>query len=184
MEEKTTASRNSPTPLLSLLIAPLAVLLAIATIKIGGLTFEMNADNLMPLHVIGIAAIVGIVPRVAKDSGMFNISSSALSLASLGVAMVGHQAIVHLTDLGSFTALQFLVVAFGVYFFDSRGRHEIATILTFAFMGINVGLVAASTANAELVTIYQYEDGNFVQTLNLQRQALGYIFFSLSLIHI
>ena len=80
MEEKTTASRNSPTPLLSLLIAPLAVLLAIATIKIGGLTFEMNADNLMPLHVIGIAAIVGIVPRVAKDSGMFNISSSALSL--------------------------------------------------------------------------------------------------------
>ena len=178
MEEKTTASRNSPTPLLSLLIAPLAVLLAIATIKIGGLTFEMNADNLMPMLVIGIAAIVGIVPRVAKDSGMFNISSSALSLASLGVAMVGHQAIVHLTDLGSFTALQFLVVAFGVYFFDSRGRHEIATILTFAFMGINVGLVAASTANTELVTIYQYEDGNFVQTLNLQRQALGYIFFS------
>ena len=29
-----------------------------------------------------------------------------------------------------------------------------------------------------LSLIYQYEDGNFVQTLNLQRQALGYIFFS------
>ena len=71
MEEKTTASRNSPTPLLSLLIAPLAVLLAIATIKIGGLTFEMNADNLMPMLVIGIAAIVGIyqeLPRIVERS--------------------------------------------------------------------------------------------------------------------
>jgi uncharacterized repeat protein (TIGR01451 family) len=115
---------------------------------------------------------------VLKENGAVNFSSSALSLATLGTAMVGHQAIVHLSDYGAFTALQFLVVAFGVFFFDSRGRHEFATILTFGMIGINVGMIAAGSYNTELDTIYTMPDDSLMDSLNLQRQALGYVFFS------
>ena len=80
--------------------------------------------------------------------------------------------------LGAFTALQFLVVAFGVFFFDSRGRHEIATILTFAMMGINVGIVAVGHYNDILDPNYKIGDALVPQALDFQRQALGYVLFS------
>ena len=178
MEEKTTTLRNSPAPMLGWLIAPLAVMLAIAAIMVAGIDFDLNLDNVSPLLIVAFGAILGVTPRILKENGAVNLSSSALSLAILGVIMVGHQAIVHLTDQGAFTALQFLVVAFGVYFFDSRGRHEFATILTFGVIGINVGMVAAGSYNTELATIYTMPDETLMDTLNLQRQALGYIFFS------
>ena len=178
MEEKTTTLRNSPAPMLGWLIAPLAVMLAIAAIMVAGIDFDLNLDNVSPLLIVAFGAILGVTPRILKENGAVNLSSSALSLAILGVIMVGHQAIVHLTDQGAFTALQFLVVAFGVYFFDSRGRHEFATILTFGVIGINVGMIAAGSYNTELATIYTMPDETLMDTLNLQRQALGYIFFS------
>ena len=178
MEEKTTTLRNSPAPMLGWLIAPLAVMLAIAAIMVGGIDFDLDMNNMSPLLIVAVGAILGITPRVLKDNGAVKISSSALSLATLGVAMVGHQAIVHLTDEGAFTALQFLVAAFGVYFFDSRGRHEIATLLTFGLIGINVGMIVAGSYNSELDTIYTMPDESLMDTLNLQRQALGYVFFS------
>ncbi len=178
MEEKTTTMRNSPAPMLGWLIAPLAILLALAAIKVAGIDFDLNLDNLMPMLLIAVAAILGSVPRIVRDNDAVKISSSALSLATLGVAMIGHQAIIHLTDQGAFTALQFLIVAFGVFFFDSRGRHEIATILTFAMIGVNVGMVAVGSYNGELDVVYQMPDDSLIDTLNLQRQALGYVFFS------
>ncbi len=178
MEEKTTTLRNSPAPMLGWLIAPLAVMLAIAAIMVAGIDFDLDLNNIAPLVIVAIGAILGIAPRVLKENGAVNFSSSALSLATLGAAMVGHQAIIHLTDQGAFTALQFLVVAFGVFFFDSRGRHEFATILTFGMIGINVGMIAAGSYNTELDTIYTMPDESLVDTLNLQRQALGYVFFS------
>ena len=178
MEEKTTTLRNSPAPMLGWLIAPLAVMLAIAAIMVAGIDFDLDMNNMSPLLIVAVGAILGLTPRVLKDNGAVKLSSSALSLATLGVAMVGYQAIVHLTDEGTFTALQFLVAAFGVYFFDSRGRHEIATLLTFGLIGINVGMIAAGSYNSELDTIYTMPDESLVDTLNLQRQALGYVFFS------
>ena len=178
MEEKTTTLRNSPAPMLGWLIAPLAVMLAIAAIMVAGIDFDLDLNNTAPLLIVAFGAILGITPRVLKENGAVNFSSSALSLATLGAAMVGHQAIVHVTDYGAFTALQFLVVAFGVFFFDSRGRHEFATILTFGMIGINVGMIAAGSYNSELDTIYTMPDESLVDTLNLQRQALGYVFFS------
>ena len=177
MEEKTTTLRNSPAPMLGWLIAPLAVMLAIAAIMVAGIDFDLDLNNLAPLLIVAVGAILGVTPRVLKENGAIKISSSALSLATLGVAMIGHQAVVHLTDFGAFTALQFLVVAFGVFFFDSRGRHEFATMLTFGMIGINVGMVAAGSYNSELPTIFTVEE-SLLDTLNLQRQALGYVFFS------
>ena len=178
MEEKTTTLRNSPAPMLGWLIAPLAVMLAIAAIMVAGIDFDLNLENMTPMLLVAVAAILGMTPRVVRDNGAVKLSSSALSLAALGAALVGHQAIIHLTDQGAFMALQFLVVAFGVFMFDSRGRHEFATILTFAVMGVNVGMVAAGSYSSELVTIYTNSDGALQDTLNLQRQALGYVFFS------
>ena len=146
MEEKTLTLRNSPAPMLGWLIAPLAMLLAIAAIMVAGIDFDLELNNMTPMLVVGVGAILGVTPRVLKETGAVKISSSAFSLATLGAVLIGHQAIVHLTDLGAFTALQFFCCFWSV-FFDSRGRHEIATILTFAMMGINVGIVAVGHYN-------------------------------------
>ncbi len=178
MEEKTGSPRTAPAPLLGWLIAPLAVLLAIAAIKVVGINFDLDLDNMMPMLVIVIAGILGTVPRILKNNDMIPLGSSTLSLATLGVAMVGHQAITHLSDLGAFTALQFLIVTFVVYYFDSRARYEWSTVTIFTAIGLNIGMVASNFYNGELVTIFERQEGGFISTLNLQRQALGYIFFS------
>ncbi len=178
MEEKTLTLRNSPAPMLGWLIAPLAVLLAIAAIMVAGIDFDLELNNLTPMLVVGIGAVLGLTPRVLKETGAVKISSSAFSFATLGAVLIGHQAIIHLTDLGAFSALQFLVVAFGVFFFDSRGRHEIATILTFAMMGVNVGIVAVGHYNDILDPEYKVGGSLIPQALDFQRQALGYVFFS------
>lgn len=178
MEEKTLTLRNSPAPMLGWLIAPLAIMLALAAIKVAGIDFDLELNNVTPLLIVAVGAILGITPRVLKENGAVNFSSSALSLATLGVVMIGHQAIVNLTDLGAFTALQFLVVAFGVYFFDSRGRHEIATILTFGMVGVNLGMIAVGHYNDILDDNYAIDGNVLPQALDYQRQALGYIFFS------
>ena len=184
MEEKIGSPRTSPAPLLGWLIAPLAVLLAIAAIKVVGIDFDLNLDNMMPMLVIVIAGILGTVPRILKNNDMIPFGPSTLSLATLGVAMIGHQAITHLSDLGAFTALQFLVVTFTVYFFDSRARHEWSTVTIFTAIGVNIGMIASNFYNGELVTIFERSEGGFVSTLNLQRQALGYIFFSYLMIFV
>ena len=184
MEEKIGSPRTAPAPLLGWLIAPLAVLLAIAAIKVVGMDFDLNQENLMPMLVIVIAGILGTAPRILKSNDLIPYGSPTISLATLGVAMVGHQGITHLTDWGAFTALQFLVVTFVVYFFDSRSRFEWSTVTVFTAVGINLGMVAANFYNPELVTIFERSEGSFVSTLNLQRQALGYIFFSYLMIFV
>ncbi len=184
MEEKIGSPRTSPAPLLGWLIAPLAVLLALAAIKVVGINFDLTLDNMKPMIVVVIAAILGTVPRLLKNNDMVPFTSATLSLATLGVAMIGYQAIVSLTDLGAFTALQFLILTFTVYFFDSRGRYEWATVTIFSFVGINIGMIAANFYNGELPTIFQQSNDSLVSTLNLQRQALGYIFFSYLMIFI
>ena len=119
MEEKIGSPRTPPVPLLGWLIAPLAVLLALAAIKVVGMDFDFsNLDNLMPMLVIVIAGMFGTIPRILKSNDSIPYGSATISLVTLGVALVGHQAIIHLSDLGAFSALQFLVVTLLVYFFD------------------------------------------------------------------
>ncbi len=92
MEEKTLTLRNSPAPMLGWLIAPLAIMLALAAIKVAGIDFDLELNNVTPLLIVAVGAILGITPRVLKENGAVNFSSSALSLATLGVVMIGHQA--------------------------------------------------------------------------------------------
>ena len=166
--------------MLGWLIAPLAVMLAIAAIMVAGIDFDLDLNNTAPLLIVAFGAILGITPRVLKENGAVNFSSSALSLATLGAAMVGHQAIVHVSDYGAFTALQFLVVAFGVFFFDSRGRHEFATILTFGMIGINVGMIAAGSYNSELDTIYTMSDESLSRYIEPAKASTWLCLFQLS----
>ena len=76
MEEKTGSPRTAPAPLLGWLIAPLAVLLAIAAIKVVGINFDLDLDNMMPMLVIVIAGILGTVPRILKNNDMIPLGSS------------------------------------------------------------------------------------------------------------
>jgi hypothetical protein len=59
MEQKTGTHSNTPAAPLGWLIAPLAVLLAIAAIKLVGVDFELNVDNLTPMIIVGVAGMLG-----------------------------------------------------------------------------------------------------------------------------
>ena len=181
MEQKTGTHSNTPAAPLGWLIAPLAVLLAIAAIKLVGVDFELNVDNLTPMIIVGVAGMLGIVPSMLHQSESVSVSKSTLSLSALAVALIGSQA-VYALDYGAFSGLLFAFVAFGVHFLSIRGRHELATVVVFMAMGINVGIVVASDALATLPEIYnlapETEQSSFVSTLNLKNQAVGYLFFS------
>ena len=90
MEEKTLTLRNSPAPMLGWLIA-LAVMLAIAAIMVAGIDFDLELNNITPMLVVGIGAILGVTPRVLKETGAVKLSSSAFSLATLGAVLIGHR---------------------------------------------------------------------------------------------
>ena len=181
MEQITGKNSNTPAAPLGWLIAPLAVLLAIAAIKLVGVDFELNADNLTPMLIVGVAGMLGLVPSMLNQSESVSVSKSTLSLSALAVALVGSQA-VYALDYGAFSGLLFAVVAFGVHFLTLRNRHELATVLVFMAMGVNVGIVVASDALAALPEIYnlapETEQPSYVSTFNLKNQAVGYLFFS------
>ncbi|MDA8546286.1 glycosyltransferase family 39 protein [Euryarchaeota archaeon] len=186
MEQITGTKTTAPAAPLGWLIAPLAVLLALAAIKLVGIDFELTTDNLAPMLIVGVAGILGLVPSMLNQSESASVSKATLSLSTLAVALIGAEAI-YLSDYGAFSGLLFAFVTFGVHFMSSRGRHEIGTIIVFIAMGINVGMVVASDAlsadSARLLPdIFNLapegEQPSLVSTLNLRNQAIGYLFFS------
>mgnify|MGYP000946944182 FL=1 len=62
MEQITGTKSTAPAAPLGWLIAPLAVLLALAAIKLVGISFELTTDNLAPMIIVGVAGILGLVP--------------------------------------------------------------------------------------------------------------------------
>ena len=181
MEQITGTKSTAPAAPLGWLIAPLAVLLALAAIKLVGIDFELTADNLAPMIIVGTAGILGLVPSMLNQSESVSVSKATLSLSTLAVALIGAEAI-YMLDYGAFSGLLFAFVTFGVHFMSSRGRHEIGTIIVFFAMGMNVGMAVASDALAALPEIYNLapegEQQSLVSTLNLKNQAVGYLFFS------
>ena len=186
MEQITGTKSTAPAAPLGWLIAPLAVLLALAAIKLVGIDFELTTDNLAPMIIVGVAGILGLVPSMLNQSESATVSKATLSLSTLAVALIGAEAI-YLLDYGAFSGLLFAFVTFGVHFMSSRGRHEIGTIIVFIAMGVNVGMVVASDAlSAESARLLpdifnlapEAEQPSLVSTLNLRNQAVGYLFFS------
>ncbi len=153
MEPKTGTTRTAPAAPLGWLIAPLAVLLAIAAIKLAGVTFALDVDNLTPMIFIVVASILGLLPSMLEKSDSVDLSKATISLLTLATALIGAE-IIYMQEYGAFAGLLFALVTFGVHFMTSRGRHELATIIIFTAVGVNLGMVMAGDALALLPEIY------------------------------
>ena len=181
MEQKTGTTRTAPAAPLGWLIAPLAVLLAIAAIKLAGVTFELDVDNMTPMIFIVVASIFGLLPSMLNQSESVDLSKATISLLTLATALIGAE-IIYMQDYGALSGLLFALVTFSVHFMTSRGRHELASIIMFMAVGINLGIIMAGDALTHLPEIYNMagtgEQVSYVSTLNLKYQAVGYQFFS------
>lgn len=177
MEQETGTSQA---PFLSWLIGPLAMLLAIAAIKIVGIDFDLNMNNLAPMAVVVIAGIVATLPRVLRENEI--LTNMNLSLASLFVAIIGAEIINSFTSLGAVNAGIFFLVVFFGQMLESREKYEFSTMLTFAAIGYHLSLIMAeATFNSfspDHVYTYLKEGGGGVLVHNLERGAGAYVFFS------
>jgi len=177
MEQKTGTSQA---PFLSWLIGPIAMLLAIAAIKIVGINFDLNMNTLAPMAVVVIAGIVATLPRVLRENEI--LTNMNLSLASLFVAILGAEIINSFTSLGAVNAGIFFLIVFFGQMLESKGRFEISTMLTFAAIGYHLSLIMAeATFNSfspDHVYSYLKEGGGGVLVHNLERGAGAYVFFS------
>ena len=65
-------SKTSQRPVLSWLIAPLAVLIAILANYFDGLMsidVELNSDTMTPFIVTGVAGLLAVTPRILRELG-------------------------------------------------------------------------------------------------------------------
>ena len=64
MEEHMETKATQPSATMGLLLAPLAVLLALATTRVVGIEYDLTMNNMMPMLVIAIANMLAIAPRI------------------------------------------------------------------------------------------------------------------------
>ena len=64
MEEEMETKAEQPSAIMGLLLAPLAVLLALATTKVVGIEYDLTLNNMMPMLVVAIASMLALVPRI------------------------------------------------------------------------------------------------------------------------
>ena len=181
METKNPEMRPAPAPMLGWLIAPLAVLLALAATQIVGMTFDLNLDNLTPMLVVLVAASLGLTPRMVQVTGTVSLSKSTLSLVSLVVALVGAE-LVYMAELGALTALMFFIVMFGVHLLVMSGAFEWANVLMFAAVGVELGLLASGHVANTLSSSLAMSTGESIGVLDAYRAAIGYQFFSYAML--
>ncbi|HJM55575.1 MAG TPA: hypothetical protein QGI72_04945, partial [Poseidonia sp.] len=182
MNDETDMKAAQPNIALGWLFAPLAVLLALAAMKIVGITYEMDITNLMPMIVVAIAGMLAIVPRaILVPRG---ISSSLLSLGVLVVSLVGAEALYMFTEVGALASMMFALIVILGSNLDMRGRHEWNTMLTFTSVGLWLALASAGDYihSETLETAFEFgfttEGGQTVPINNLAHQAAAYVFFA------
>jgi len=87
MEEHTETTANQPGAIMGLLLAPLAVLLALATTRVVGIEYDLTLNNMMPMLVVAIASMLALVPRIVQDARPeFASSTLSLGVGSLKLA--------------------------------------------------------------------------------------------------
>ena len=186
MNEQTETKANQPSAAMGLLLAPLAVLLALATTQVVGIEYDLTANNMMPMLVVAIASMLAVVPRIVRES-VPDLSTSTVSLGVLVVAFVGAEALYMLAGVDAFAALMFAIIVLVGSNLDMRGRHEWMTALAFGAVGFWLALAAANTAYGSFSTvagidgvssIIQLDSGEYRSTMNLERQAAAYVFFA------
>ena len=82
MEEEMDTSGQQPSATMGLLLAPLAVLLALATTRVVGIEYDLSMNNMMPMLVVAIGSMLALVPRIVQASRP-DLASSTVSLAVL-----------------------------------------------------------------------------------------------------
>ena len=177
MEEEMETKAEQPSAIMGLLLAPLAVLLALATTKVVGIEYDLTLNNMMPMLVVAIASMLALVPRIVLATRP-DLSTSTVSLGVLVLALVGAEALYMFAGVDAVAALMFAVVLVLGSNLDQRGRHEWMTTLAFSAVGFWFALAAAGDAFAALPSTYSLESGQLVSTMNLERQATAYVFFA------
>lgn len=177
METKNPEPRQAPAPMLGWLIAPIAVLLALAATQIVGMSFDLDFENLKPMLVVLAAASLGLAPRMLHASGKTNLSTSTLSLVSLVVALVLAE-VVYMLDFSAVTSLLFFIVMFGIHLLVMKGAFEWANVLMFAAVGVELAFVAAGHIGNTLDVNLAISTGETINVLDAQRGAVAYQFFS------
>ena len=177
MEEEMETKAEQPSAIMGLLLAPLAVLLALATTRVVGVEYDLTLNNLMPMLVVAIASMLALVPRIVQASRP-DISTSTVSLGVLVLAFVGAEVLYMFAGVDAVAALMFAVIVLVGSNLDLRGRHEWMTMMAFTAVGFWFALAAAGDALAALPSTYSMESGQLVSTMNLERQATAYVFFA------
>ena len=162
---------------MGLLLAPLAVLLALATTRVVGIEYDLTMNNMMPMLVIAIASMLAIAPRILLAARP-DFSSTTVSLGVLAVALVGAELLHSFAGVDAVAALMFAIVLVIGSNLDRRGRHEWMTTMAFSAIGFWIALAAAGDALSALPSTYDLESGQLVSTMNLERQATAYVFFA------
>ncbi len=177
MDEQMDTKASQPSAVMGLLLAPLAVLLALATTRVVGIEYDLTLNNMMPMLVVAVASMLALVPRIVQESQP-GLSTSTVSLGVLVFALVGAELLYAFADVDAVAALMFaLLVVFGSNL-DLRGRHEWRTAMTFSAIGFWLAIAAAGDTYAALPSTYSMESGQLVSTMNLERQATAYVFFA------
>ncbi|MEE3084271.1 MAG: STT3 domain-containing protein [Candidatus Thermoplasmatota archaeon] len=177
MDEQMDTKVIQPSANLGLLLAPLAVLLALATTRVVGIDYDLTLTNMMPMLVVVAASLVALAPRLILSS-QSDLSSTTVSLGVLGFALIGAEVLYAFADVDAVAALMFAIIVIFGSNFDMRGRHEWLTAMIFSAVGFWLAVAAAGDAYAALPSIYTMESGQLVSTMNLERQATAYVFFA------
>ena len=178
MEEQTETKAIQPGATMGLLLAPLAVLLALATTRVVGIEYDLTMNNMMPMLVVAVAGMLALVPRIVQANRP-DLSSSTVSLGVLALALIGAEVLHTFAGVDAVASLMFAVVIILGSNLDKRGRHEWFTMVTFSAVGFWLALAAAGDALAALPSTYTMESsGQLVSTMNLERQATAYVFFA------
>ena len=178
MEEQTETKAIQPGATMGLLLAPLAVLLALATTRVVGIEYDLTMNNMMPMLVVAVAGMLALVPRIVQANRP-DLSSSTVSLGVLALALIGAEVLYTFAGVDAVASLMFAVVIILGSNLDKRGRHEWFTMVTFSAVGFWLALAAAGDALAALPSTYTMESsGQLVSTMNLERQATAYVFFA------
>ena len=176
-------SKTSQRPVLSWLIAPLAVLIAILANYVDGLMsidVELNNNAMMPVIITGVAGLLAVTPRILRQLGTLpeSMSQTQISLAVFVLALVGSGVAESQTD--GFVGFTFFAVLFGGYLLDARERYEWMSMLVFAGVGVHSAfdIAAAAAVDGYLPNTYEFSAGQSYDVSTFQETALGFVFFT------
>ena len=165
-----------PNGMLGWLIAPLAVLVAIAANLIGDFGLNLDLDGMTPFVAIIVAAILGTAPRTIREKADIALPTQYISLLVLIVAIVASEGAAMLSG-SNLVGLLFFITMFAGHILDTRGRHEWNTVMIFTMVGILFALIAAGDYASTGATYIL--EGQEIERTSAWQEAIGFVFFNM-----